>query len=54
MSSTDINWNDVIKREARGSNNEDFGEVYDIQDNYVIVQKGIINKKKVLHTKRSS
>jgi hypothetical protein len=40
MSST-INWNDVIKKEARGSNDEDFGEVQDISNGYVFVQKGI-------------
>ncbi|WP_415309762.1 YsnF/AvaK domain-containing protein [Candidatus Nitrosocosmicus sp. FF01] len=45
MSST-INWNDVIKREARGSNDEDFGEVQDISNGYVFVQKGMINKQK--------
>ena len=43
---SDINWNDVIKKEARGINNEDFGEVQDIQGQFVLVQKGIINKEK--------
>ena len=43
---SDIDWNDVIKKEARGNNDEDFGEVQDIQGNYVLVQKGIINKEK--------
>jgi uncharacterized protein (TIGR02271 family) len=41
-----IDWNDVIKKEARGINDEDFGEVQDIQGNYVLVQKGIIDKEK--------
>ena len=45
MSST-INWNDVIKKEARGSKDEDFGEVQDVSKGYVFVQKGIINKEK--------
>ena len=45
MSST-INWNDVVKKEARGSNDEDFGEVQDVSNGYVFVQKGIINKEK--------
>jgi len=35
MKSNDIYWNDVIKREAKGLNNEDFGEVQDIQGDYV-------------------
>jgi uncharacterized protein (TIGR02271 family) len=41
-----IDWRDVIKKEARGINDEDFGEVQDIQGNYVLVQKGIIDKDK--------
>ena len=43
---SNINWNDVIKKEARGINNEDFGEVQDIQGQFVLVQKGIVNKEK--------
>ena len=43
MNST-INWNEVIKREARGSNDEDFGEVQDVSNGYVFVQKGMFNK----------
>ena len=44
--SDDIEWNDVIKKEARGINDEDFGEVQDVQGNYVLVQKGMINKER--------
>jgi uncharacterized protein (TIGR02271 family) len=46
MTSNNIDWNDVIKKEARGNNDEDFGEVQDIQGNYVLVQRGIIDKEK--------
>ena len=46
MNLIDIDWNDVIKKEARGINNEDFGEVQDIQGNYILVQKGIIIKER--------
>ena len=46
MTIKNIEWNDVIKKEARGNNDEDFGEVQEIQGNYVLVQKGIINKEK--------
>jgi uncharacterized protein (TIGR02271 family) len=46
MTSNHIDWNDVIKKEAKGTNDEDFGEVQDIQGNYVLVQKGIIDKEK--------
>ena len=34
-----INWNEVIKKEARGKNDEDLGEVQEIGDTYVLVQK---------------
>ena len=45
--SSSIDWNDTIKKEARGSNNEDLGEVQEVTDGgYVIVQRGLINKKK--------
>ena len=43
---SNINWNDVIKKKARGINNEDFGEIQDIQGQYVLVQKGILNKER--------
>ena len=46
MSSYDIDWYDVIKKEARGINDEDLGEVQDVQGNYVIIQKGMIDKEK--------
>ena len=46
MSSNDIDWHDVIKKEARGKNDEDLGEVQDVQSNYVIIEKGMIDKEK--------
>ena len=42
----DIDWDDVIKKEARGINDEDLGEVHEVGDTYVLVQKGVINKEK--------
>ncbi len=44
--SSNIDWNDVLKKEARGLNDEDFGEVQDVSNGYVFVQKGIVNKEK--------
>jgi uncharacterized protein (TIGR02271 family) len=41
-----INWNKVIKKEARGKNDEDLGEVQEIGDTYVLVQKGLITKER--------
>jgi uncharacterized protein (TIGR02271 family) len=42
-----INWNDVIKKEARGKNDEDLGKVQEVGDTYVLVQKGLISKEKL-------
>jgi uncharacterized protein (TIGR02271 family) len=44
--SKNIDWDDVIKKEARGSDDEDLGEVKEIDEDYVLVQKGLINKEK--------
>ena len=45
-STSNIDWNDVIKKEARGSGDEDLGEVQEVGSNYVLVQKGLLNKEK--------
>ena len=42
---SNIEWNDVLKKEARGIDDEDLGEVQEVQGNYVLVKKGIINKE---------
>ena len=42
-----IDWDDVIKKEARGINDEDLGEVQEVTQDYVMVQKGLINKEKL-------
>jgi hypothetical protein len=39
-----INWNDVINKEARSSSDEDLGEVQEVDENYIFVQRGIISK----------
>ncbi|HKR73550.1 MAG TPA: YsnF/AvaK domain-containing protein [Candidatus Nitrosocosmicus sp.] len=41
--SSNIDWNDVIKKEARGINDADFGEVQEVTANFVITQKGLID-----------
>jgi len=46
MSSSTIDWSDVIKKEARGTNDEDLGEVREVGENYILVQRGLINKEK--------
>ena len=35
-----LNWSEVIKKEARGQNKEDLGEVQEVGQNYVLVQRG--------------
>ena len=41
-----INWDDVIKKEARGINNADFGEIQQVDENFIITQKGTVGKEK--------
>ena len=45
MSSNDIPWNETIKKEARGIDDADFGEIQSVDPEYVITQKGIIDKE---------
>lgn len=40
-----IDWNEVSKKEARGSNNIDLGEIQEVLSDSVIVQKGLIDKE---------
>jgi uncharacterized protein (TIGR02271 family) len=39
-------WNEVIKKEVKGLNDADFGEVQEVNENYVLTQKGTLNKEK--------
>jgi uncharacterized protein (TIGR02271 family) len=41
-----INWDDVIKKEARGLNNADLGEIQQVDENFILTQKGTIGKEK--------
>lgn len=36
----------IIKREAKGFENTDFGEVQEVSREYIITQKGTLNKEK--------
>ncbi len=42
--SLNINWDDVIKKEARGVN--DLGEVHAVKADTVITKKGVLDKDK--------
>ncbi len=44
-SDNNIDWNSVIKKEAIGIGGVDLGEVYKIEDTYIILQKGLLDKK---------
>jgi hypothetical protein len=45
LQSDDIPWNETIKKEARGIDDADFGEIQSVDPEYVITQKGIIDKE---------
>ena len=42
--SSAIDWKDVIKKEARGIDDADFGEVQEISNGMVLTERGIVNK----------
>ncbi len=41
-----INWDDVIKKEARGINDADLGEIQEVDENFIYSMKGTIGKEK--------
>ncbi|KAA2283162.1 hypothetical protein [Candidatus Nitrosocosmicus sp. SS] len=41
----DIDWNDVIKKEAKGNNESDLGEVQEVSNGIILTQRGIGNKE---------
>ena len=41
----DFDWDEVIKKEARGTNDADFGEVQLTIEDTVITEKGVTDKK---------
>ena len=45
MSSNDFPWNEIIKKEARGIDDANFGEIQSVDPEYVLTQKGIIDKE---------
>ena len=40
-----IDWNSVIKKEAVGIGGIDLGEVHEIKDEYIVTQKGLLDRK---------
>jgi sporulation protein YlmC with PRC-barrel domain len=45
-----IDWTNVVKKEVIGTDGLDLGEVVEIGDNFIVVQKGLLNKKKIHNT----
>src|ERR671932_228176 len=39
-------WNEVIKKEAKGRNDADLGEVLEVKDDIVVTERGTLNKEK--------
>jgi hypothetical protein len=40
------NWDDIIKKEARGINDYDLGEVHEVEPEIVVTKKGVVDKDK--------
>jgi hypothetical protein len=40
------NWDDIVKKEARGINDYDLGEVDEVEPEIVVTKKGVIDKDK--------
>ncbi len=39
-------WNEVIKKEAKGLNDADLGKVQEVDENYILTQRGTLSKEK--------
>jgi stress response protein YsnF len=46
LNSKNINFNEVLKKEAVGIDGLDLGKVIEVGDTYIVTQKGLIDKKK--------
>jgi hypothetical protein len=41
-----VDWNKIIKKEARGLDNYDLGEVQDLNEQFVETKRGLVDKDK--------
>ena len=39
-------WKDLLKKQVSGIDDCDFGEVQNVQEEFIVTEKGIINKKR--------
>jgi hypothetical protein len=44
MSNLNVNWDEILKKEARGLADYDLGEVDEVQPDVVVTKKGIVDK----------
>ena len=44
MTELDINRNDVVKKEARGLDNADLGEVQGLEQDLIVTKRGLVKK----------
>ena len=47
------NWDNIIKKEARGIDDYDLGEVHDIDPSIIITRRGIVDKDKFYLPKKT-
>jgi hypothetical protein len=40
------NWDEIVKKEARGINDYDLGEVHEVDPEIVVTKKGLVDKDK--------
>ena len=45
LPASEIPWDEIIKKEARGIDDADLGEVQEVNSDYVVTQKGILDKE---------
>jgi len=48
-----VDWDNIVKKEAIGLNGEDLGEVLEVRKNHIVTQKGILNKKRYYLPKKA-
>ncbi|VFJ14908.1 hypothetical protein [Candidatus Nitrosocosmicus franklandus] len=53
MSTNSINWTKVVKKETRGLDDTDLGEVQELTTDFVITKTGVLDKKSVFYSKGS-
>jgi hypothetical protein len=44
--SLNLNWDEIIKKEARGIEDYDLGEIHAVESDTVVTKKGIVDKDK--------